>query len=114
MIKSNQFLLLTIISASLIFTNCGKKVVKGNTDFIGNWSGSDATYNYTVKIDNDSNGEYKKCSGLLSCSETKGTARIKNGVLKIGLKKLNIDREPYQDNTGSWMMELDGVAYEQF
>jgi len=89
---------------------CGKKVDKGNTDYIGFWEGTANSKNYVLNIGSDSEGRLSECEGALNCSEWEGKARVKNDQLKIGLKKLDVNQEP-KLIAGDWTMTIDGVVY---
>lgn len=79
----------------MVTSTACRKVTKTNPEFIGFWSTSVDGTNYVIDIDNDGQGRYKESSGALSGTEIKGPARFKNGVLKIGIKNLTVDKEPY-------------------
>jgi hypothetical protein len=108
----------TVLSFSLCMlfmvgmNSCGKKVEKGNTDYIGFWQGSDGTKTYVIDIDSNSEGRHSECEGALNCSEWEGKARLKNDQLKIGIKKLDIDQEP-QETAGIWTMQIGGILYQK-
>lgn len=72
-----------------------KKVTKTNPEFIGFWSTSVDGTNYVIDIDSEGLGRYSESSGALNGSEWEGSTRFKNGVLKIGIKSLAVDKEPY-------------------
>ena len=92
------------------FSSCGKKVDKGNTDFIGFWEGTDGTKTYIIDIGSDSKARHSECEGILNCSEWEGKARIKNDQLKVGVKKLDIGQEPAESGT-DWTMTVEGIVY---
>lgn len=99
------FLLVTVI-----FVSCGKKVTKSYQDMVGIWSSSTNNVNYTINIKSDNSGTYSECSGLLNCTEFSGQAKVNDGYLKLGFKKLKIDSYPSQSG-GFWYMKIEGITY---
>jgi hypothetical protein len=98
------FVLIPILAA------CGKKVTKSYQDMVGVWSSSSNNVNYTINIGSDNSGTYSECSGLLSCTEYSGQAKVNDGYLKLGFKKFKIDTYPVQA-AGHWYMKIDGITY---
>lgn len=108
--KTILFSVLSVMLLSAINSGCGKKVEKGNKDFIGVWQYYDGTYTYTVNIKGNEEDYYSKCTGILTCTTNTGTARIKGSTLNIGGKKLTIDEAP-SNASGIWITKLDGLVY---
>jgi hypothetical protein len=107
------YIFIVIIAIFIGSSSCGKKVQKVNDNFIGNWEGSDSLNTYYIEIDNVSQGSYMKCDKTLDCDANDGTARIKEGQLKIGFKKLTIQQEP--ELIGSaWIMVVDDITYYKY
>lgn len=106
----------TLISFLFLFVifSCKKKVTDVNTDYVGNWSGSDSEAGYTINIKSDSKASYLKLKGG-SETNVSGKARIEDDLLKIFTKKFKIDQAPKLDNSptypGSYLMILDGVEF---
>ena len=91
-----KFLMYSLLIGLIVITSTScRKVTKTNPEFIGFWSTTVEETNYVIDIDNDGQGRYAESSGALNGSESKGSTRFKNGVLKIGFKSLTVDKEPY-------------------
>lgn len=108
---------------------CNKKLAKYNPDFIGTWRTAviqDSTINLTVrseivieKRDGIFNNTCKDECGerLCNCISQQGGRAVINTDhtrIKIGSStssSLSIDKEPYQDSTGQWVMKIQGLTY---
>lgn len=110
--KMNLFI--TGIFMLLIVFSCKKKVTDVNTDFIGNWSGSDSEAGYTINIQPDSQASYLKMEGATQVNVS-GKARISGDKLKIFTKRFHIDvlpeKVPDSISANEYMMVLDGIEY---
>jgi hypothetical protein len=104
------YLFLALIAATAI--SC-KKVSKTHPDFIGLWHTTSGSVNYTLDIQNNGQGRYEESTGLMSSSEWSGMARYKDGILKIGLKKLKINKEPYVLGQ-FYLMEMEGKTFTRY
>lgn len=96
--------------------SCKKKAAEVNSNYVGNWSGSDSEAGYTINIKSDSEASYLKLKGA-SHTEVEGKARIKGNMLKIFTKKFTIDSEPKLDNSSSdpsYIMTLDGIEFKRW
>ncbi|MGV3629773.1 MAG: hypothetical protein ACO1O6_01130 [Bacteroidota bacterium] len=109
--------LLTLSVFMLLFMfSCKKPVTEVNTDFVGNWSGSDSEAGYTINIQSDSQASYLKLKGASQVNVT-GKAKIKGDKLKIFTKKFHIDQFPTRQDPVSWteeveyLMVLDGIEF---
>lgn len=95
---------------------CKKKVIDVNKDFIGQWY-SESKFKKedsfkSIEIKDNSDGEYSERGGY-SSKQASGKARLKGKVLKIGVKKFNVDSEPERlGNVGNfWAMTISGTTY---
>ncbi|MDH4471325.1 MAG: hypothetical protein QE487_01890 [Fluviicola sp.] len=125
--------LLTCLAVLLLvlFTEsaCNKKLSKYNPDFIGTWRTAvieDSTINLTVRSEiviEKRDGLFNNtCTDecgerLCECISQQGGRAVINTDhtrLKIGSSSsssLSIDKEPYQDSTGQWVMKIQGLTY---
>jgi hypothetical protein len=115
----------------LLFTEsgCNKKLSKYNPDFIGTWRTAviqDSTINLSVRSEiviEKRDGLFNNtCTDecgerLCDCISQQGGRAVVNTDrtrLKIGSSSsssLSIDKEPYQDSTGQWVMKIQGLTY---
>jgi len=114
--KNSVIFLITVIFILGLIIGCAKKVEKENADYIGGWAGFDGVFDYSLVIDNNSNGTWTKVG--LATTTVSGKARIKNnGKLKIGVKGFVVSQNPTEIIDTSifadtyWTMILDGVTY---
>jgi hypothetical protein len=106
-----KLLMYSLLVGLIIVTSIScRKVTKTNPEFIGFWSTTVDGTNYVIDIDNDGQGRYAESSGALNGSEVKGSARFKNGVLKIGIKSLTVDKEPYVEGPFT-LMDVEGKTF---
>lgn len=116
-----------IIIALLI--SCNKKVASYNADFIGKWRTATVSISTTSEnirseiIIEEADGAYNNsckddCGDqLCDCLSTQaGRAVISfdKKRIKIGSSNtltLTIDKEPYQDVDGNWIVEIGGLLY---
>jgi len=126
LIKYSIVLLVCVVFTG---TSCNKKLATYNPDFLGTWRTAvivDSTINSTVrseivieKRDGLFNNTCKDECGerLCNCiSQQSGRAVINTDktLMKIGSSSsyaLSIDKEPYQDSTGQWIMKIHGLTY---
>lgn len=105
--KINVLLLL----AFLILTSCGKEITTEAPEFLGFWEGKKDNVAYTIRIDDDGHGRYSSVgNGEMDAAE--GSARINNNTLRIGLRRLTIDKHPEETN-GNWEMTVNGIIYSR-
>lgn len=108
---------------------CNKKLAKYNPDFIGTWRTAviqDSTINLTVRSEiviEKRDGLFNNtCTDecgerLCDCISQQGGRAVINTDhtrIKIGSSSsssLSIDKEPYQDSTGQWVMKIQGLTY---
>lgn len=134
-LTSRRFILLSagiclLLIAILAFTSsCNKKAASYNPDFIGKWrtlAVEDTVLNETVrseivieKKDGLYNGTCRdECSdNLCDCLvQHSGRPVISTDKTQIkfgtsGSYPLSIDKEPYQDANGQWIMIIGGETY---
>ena len=126
-----RYTLFACMAAFLLFpqSGCNKKLSKYNPDFIGTWRTApiqDSTINLTVRSEiviEKRDGLFNntctdECGDrLCECISTQGGRAVVNTDrtrLKIGSSSstsLSIDKEPYQDSTGQWVMKIQGLTY---
>lgn len=87
-----------------------RKVTKTNPEFIGFWSASVDGTVYVIDIDSEGEGRYQESSSLLNATKWEGPARFKKGVLKIGIKSLTVDKEPFETGFFTYM-EVEGKTF---
>lgn len=120
-----------VVLLLVLFTEsaCNKKLSKYNPDFIGTWRTAvieDSTINLTVRSEiviEKRDGLFNNtCTDecgerLCECISQQGGRAVVNTDrtrLKIGSSSsssLSIDKEPYQDSTGQWVMKIQGLTY---
>lgn len=90
-----------------------RKVTKTNPEFIGFWSASVDGTVYVIDIDSEGEGRYQESSSLLNATKWEGPARFKKGVLKIGVKSLTVDNEPFEVGQFTYItyMEVEGKTF---
>jgi hypothetical protein len=99
-----------VIALTAITTVSCRKVTKTHPEFVGFWSVNDGGVLYVIDIDNEGEGRYQESSSIMSAKKWEGPTRFKNGVLKIGIKKLNVDKEPY--TVGQFkLMDVEGKTF---
>lgn len=118
---TSAFLFLFVLS-----TSCDKKLGSYNSDFIGTWrtdtlEGSTAARNELIIEKNDGAYHYyctDDCGDHLCECNTEQTGKpVINSdrtQIRIGSAnstKLTIDKEPYQDADGQWIMEIGSLTY---
>jgi hypothetical protein len=117
-----------VLAIIIFFISCGKKVINVDENYIGHWAERYSANSccLTIKIYNDGAAYINiegddgcKCNGDPCFS---GKARIKDNVLTIGSKKLNVDLKPtsidtiinirytqgFYDGQANMIMILDG------
>ena len=95
----------------ILCAGCGKKATVIDPAFIGVWSGSNSVGQYHLSIDDHSNA-YWQADEYGHFKSAQGVARIENGEMHIGYKRLEIEEYPTYDSTTSiWSMELSNVTY---
>jgi hypothetical protein len=106
-----KILVLSLLMGVLAITaiSC-RKVTKTHPEFVGFWSASDGSTVYVIEIKDDGEGRYQESSSVMSSNKWEGPARYKNGTLKIGIKKLSVDKEPFQVS-GNNYMEVEGKTF---
>ena len=79
----------------LVLSSCGKKVTKLDSDYIGHWKDvGDVCYN-TINISENNDGEYNYGGTTKECHDRlKGTSRLTNNALMIGIRKFKIRETP--------------------
>jgi hypothetical protein len=99
---------------SLFFLNqCGEKASKLDPAYVGVWKGYDAFSTYNLTIDKHDNAFWTRNDGGRYTS-AQGTAWVKDNVLRIGFKRLEIDQQPQFDTaTQVWSMILSGAYYSR-
>lgn len=113
---------LLLLLCPFILATCGKKATKINPDYVGGWYYCyDPCVSCSAKIviDEKSHGEYESWVEDTPDIRRKGIARVKNGVLSIGLRiKWNIDQPPTRLSTVcpnswnyEWYMMLNGDTF---
>lgn len=107
-----KVMFIALVGLLIGFQSC-KKVDSTNPDFIGLWTGATTSKDYVIDIESNSEGRYQESNGLLNSDEWEGKARYKNGKLKIGMKKLEVDQLPNGSEAGSTMV-VEGVTYVRF
>ncbi|GEM_PF-655507 len=124
-----KYVIALVVGVVFTGTSCNKKLASYNPDFIGTWRTAvivDSTINSTVrselvieKRDGLFNNTCKDECGdrLCNCiSQQSGRAVVNTDetMIKIGSSTsypLTIDKEPYQDETGQWIMKIHGLTY---
>ncbi|MES2557285.1 MAG: hypothetical protein V4604_14115 [Bacteroidota bacterium] len=126
-----RFSFFACVAVLLLFSQsaCNKKLSKYNPDFIGTWRTAvieDSTINLTVRSEiviEKRDGLFNNtCTDecgerLCECISQQGGRAVVNTDrtrLKIGSSSsssLSIDKEPYQDSTGQWVMKIQGLTY---
>lgn len=124
--------LIAFVIAPAVFIGigaCNKKAAKYNPDFVGTWY-TVAAYDSTYEDIRRSELIIEKRNGLYNyrCQDTCDThlcdcvvqqtgralVSFNKDKLKIGSNSsytIRIDKEPYQDSAGNWMMQLDGLTF---
>ena len=87
----------------LFFCTCGKKVTKINSDYVGNWHGWDGCCDQWIGITDSNKGSYD-CSGGEDCKKDhiKGTARLTDKALMIGIRKFIVKAVPTSIKDTVW------------
>jgi hypothetical protein len=106
-----KLLMLSLLIGLMLVTSIScRKVSKTNPEFIGFWSASVDGTIYVIDIDNEGEGRYQESSSLMNTNKWEGPARFKKGVLKIGVKSLTVDKEPFEVGQYSYM-EVEGKTF---
>ncbi|OFX16969.1 MAG: hypothetical protein A2033_13795 [Bacteroidetes bacterium GWA2_31_9] len=91
--KSTYYFRYLLIFLLLIFS-CKKKVENYNTDYIGSWYAETGEGFIILDIDKNSYGEYNYTKTTGDHDNIKGTIRVNNHKLSIGMYKFKIDSKP--------------------
>jgi hypothetical protein len=118
--KATTFILLSLFCSLsvLVFTQCKKKVIKVDENYVGFWEGYEGTTAHILDIQKNSKGRYEK-SGAGVTETANGTVRLKDDKLKVGpFKKFEVRQHPVKkvDQNGQeyWEMNLDGVRFIRY
>lgn len=106
-----KLLMFSLLIGLMVVTSIScRKVTKTNPEFIGFWSASVDGTVYVIDIDSEGEGRYQESSSLLNATKWEGPARFKKGVLKIGVKSLTVDKEPFEVGQFTYM-EVEGKTF---
>jgi hypothetical protein len=102
-------LILTIIT----FSSCEKSNINEYQDFVGTWTSTQSSEKHEIIVKTNGKTTYEKTT---SNTEVyfRGRLIINDDEMKIGLKKLIINKFPEQSSeTYIWQMTLDGIVYSK-
>ena len=116
--KNAAIRLLLLVMLPVVFTTCKKPATAVNSDLEGVWNTLDygpySGSTITIRDGNsDSEWKFMPCcsSGTSNKPDYKGKAKLANDKLKIGKKIAHVDAYPGYDNSGNYVMKLDGTVF---
>jgi hypothetical protein len=98
----------------LYFTACKKSNISDYQDYIGVWRNVKDNVTLTLEVKSNGKSFYEEVtkSGNVTKSIThKGRFIIEGSTLKIGFKKLVINKEPTIYPNGIWLLTMDNIEY---
>lgn len=102
--------ILLLSCLALILLSCGKTAIDVDESFVGFWKGSDETYAYIFRFEEDGKGRYA-FNGSGGFGNSEGKVRIKDDALKIGWKSWKINEYPAVNSDNKFEMTIDGVLF---
>lgn len=124
-----NYLTFLVLGLLLVLSNCNKPVYKYNPNFEGKWR-TIPTFDSLVNVTVTSEIVIDGADGLFnnSCREVcgenlcdclsqqvgKAVMNTSKTQMKIGSSSaypISIEQEPYQDNSGNWVMKVEGLTF---
>ncbi len=95
----------------ILLSSCQKSNINEYNDFIGKWHAVEVDVEYEIEIKSNGRATYEKTTKNTKVYY-RGKFIVNENQLKIGFKKLEINKYPYVElSTGMWKVALDNVDY---
>jgi hypothetical protein len=98
---------------ALLLISCKKSNIAEYQDYIGVWNSEDNNTSYTFEVKSNGKCFYEEVSVSGNTTKTvnySGKFILEGSTLKIGIKKMPINKEPELSN-GVWHLTMDDIEY---